>query len=237
MKKVTFVLLSLLVVGGVMGAGVMTTAALGEGCPTGYVSVVMLEPVQSGGQASKIVGQECRPADANVQEIVLEPMNPADFKVAPDEWANQGEAVNGMVMGPSEETDQRCIVILEPIQPGEQSSKASDPVCSEGKIDTVDGKSLDSYYLISKFYDWTGYAVLLVEYYGAVPCSSTISYGVVDLPDSLDNKFESGSGFSSCDHISVHDFNDYSGPSYSCGANCPSFFALNNEVSSWRVSD
>jgi hypothetical protein len=39
MKKVTFVLLSLLVVGGVMGAGVMTTAALGEGCPTGYVSV------------------------------------------------------------------------------------------------------------------------------------------------------------------------------------------------------
>jgi hypothetical protein len=104
-------------------------------------------------------------------------------------------------------------------------------------IDSIDGVSLDSSYLIAKYFNWTGNTWLLAEYYGSSPCSESISYGVSDLPDTLDNKFTSGKSYSDCDHIQVYDFNDYSGPSYSCGASCLSFYALNDHVSSWRVGD
>lgn len=150
---------------------------------------------------------------------------------------DQGERVNGIIQGPSEETSQRCLFFLEPIQLGETSSKISHKVCTSGPVDSIDGIQLDSSYLIAKFYNWTGYLWLLAEYYRSSACSPTISYGVVDLPDSLDNKFVSGKAYSDCDHIQVYDFNNYSGPSYSCGASCSSFYALNDHVSSWRVRD
>ena len=124
-------------------------------------------------------------------------------------------------------------MFLEPIRPGEQFSRASEPICSAGPIDTVNGVPLASSYLITKFYDRTNYRTLLVEYYGASDCLSA-SYGVADLPDSLDNKFESGRAYSQCNTIYVYDFNNYGGPSYSCGPNCATFYALNNFVSSWR---
>lgn len=175
------------------------------------------------------------------QVVVLEPIHQGEEGWAVD-WVepsavNQGDAVNGIVRGPSGETDYRCVVLLEPIQPGEQFSKASEPVCSRGAIDSINGVSLDSSYLIARFYDRTNYTTLLVEYYGSSACSPTISYGIPDLPDNLDNKFASGRAYSNCDHIYVYDFNNYGGPSYSCGANCSSFYALNDEVSSWRTTD
>jgi len=170
--------------------------------------------------------------------VILEPtIRPEGWVVEPSESGDQGDAVNGIVRGPSGETEYRCVVLLEPIQPGEQFSKASEPVCSRGAIDSINGVSLDSSYLIAKFYDRTDYRNLLVEYYGASPCSPTASYGIPDLPDNLDNKFASGRAYSDCDHIHVYDFNDYGGPSYPCGANCPTFYALNDEVSSWEATD
>lgn len=172
------------------------------------------------------------------ETVLLDPIRPGDdgWSVEP-EPIDQGEEVNGIVAGPSNERVYRCVVLLEPIRPGEQSSKASEPVCSDGPINTVNGVSLDSSYLIAKFYDWTNYGILLVEYYGSSACSPTTSYGVPDLPDNLDNRFASGQAYSNCDHIYVYDFNNYSGPSYPCGANCSSFYALNDEVSSWQVTD
>jgi hypothetical protein len=176
--------------------------------------------------------------EAPPQVVILKPtIHPEGWVVEPSQSGDQGDAVNGIVRGPSGETEYRCVVLLEPIQPGEQFSKASEPVCSRGSIDSINGVSLDSLYLIAKFYDRTDYRNLLVEYYGAPPCSPTISYGVTDLDDSLDNKFASGRAYSNCDHIYVYDFNDYGEPIYSCGANCPSFYALNDEVSSWRTTD
>jgi len=182
------------------------------------------------------VPQEPDTIDPNgVQIVYLEPIHPDEFEI--EQVIDQGERVNGIIHGPSNETDHRCLVYLEPIQPGETSSKVSKIVCTAGPVESIDGMSLDSSYLIAKFYNWTGYTWLLVEYYGSLACSPTISYGVVDLPDSLDNKFASGKAYSDCDQIQVYDLNNYSGPTYSCGASCSSFYALNDHVSSWRVRD
>ncbi len=182
------------------------------------------------------VPQEPDSIDPNgVQIVFLEPIHPDDMKT--DQVIDQGEDVNGIVQGTGDESENRCVVYLEPIQPGDTSSKASEMVCTAGPVESIDGITLDSSYLIAKYYNWTSYTWLLVDYYGSLPCSPTTSYGVTDLPDTLDNKFASGKAYSGCDHIQVYDFNNYSGPSYSCGASCSSFYALNDHVSSWRVGD
>jgi hypothetical protein len=241
LKKALFVISALLLVGGLVTAGMSRSVAQSgnteDPCPPGEAEFVVLDPVLPGEQGSRIVERGCRPAD-EASEVVLTPIQPGEdgWTVEP-EVLDQGEAVNGIVRGPGDETAYRCVVLLEPVQPGEQFSKASEPVCSDGRIDTVNGVLLDSSYLIAKFYDRTNYTTLLVEYYGSSACSPTISYGVPDLPDNLDNRFASGRAYSNCDHIYVYDFNNYGGPSYSCGANCPSFYALNDEVSSWRTTD
>ena len=172
-----------------------------------------------------------------ILEPTIRPEGQGAWAVEPSESGDQGDAVNGIVRGPSGETEYRCVVLLEPIQPGEQFSKASEPVCSRGAIDSINGVSLDSSYLIAKFYDYTNYGNLLVEYYGASPCSPAASYGIPDLPDNLDDKFASGKVYSDCDNLYVYDFDHYQGPSYHCGPNCWSFHALNDEVSSWRTTD
>lgn len=243
LRKVLFVLGALLLAGGLLGMGLkQTRAQAGDGeCPPGYARVVLLDPIQPGEQASKASDQGCQPIDEVFEEVQLKPIQPGEegWSVESNETSDQGEAVNGIVRGPSDESAYRCVVLLEPIQPGEQFSRASEPICSRwsGPIDSVNGVSLDSSYLIAKFYDSTNYTPLLVEYYGSSACSPTISYGVPDLPDNLDNRFASGQAYSNCDNIYVYDFNNYSGPSYSCGANCPSFYALNDEVSSWKTTD
>ena len=248
LRKVLFVVGVLLLAGGLLGGGLNrisaqatgsnpTSAGTEETCPSGYVSVALIEPIQPKEQSSKVLEQDCQPIDDAFEEIVLDPIRPGEEGWVVRPSVPEGDLVNGIVTGPSGETEYRCVVLLEPVQPGEEFSRASEPICSRGVIDAINGFSLDSSYLIAKFYDRTNYANLLVEYYGPVACSSTVSYGVSDLPDNLDNKFASGQAYSNCDCIYVYDFNSYSGPSYSCGANCPSFYALNDEVSSWRTTD
>lgn len=238
-KKVILVLALLIFSSSQVGASVQVPVSPEEGCPEGYFSAVTLAPIEAGETSSKIVAQECRPIEETVLTEMLQPLSPEEWEAArpAEEWESQGEAVNGIVHGPSDEAEYHCVVWLEPIQPGEQFSEASEPTCAKGPIETINGVSLESNFLIAKFYNRTNYASLLIEYYGAQACSSQVSYGVGDLPDDLDNKFASGQAFSSCDQIDVYDFNYHTGASYSCGANCPSFYALNDEVSSWRASD
>ena len=198
----------------------------------------LLEPIQPGETESKVVQTDCGiETAADTDMVMLESMNPQDFVADDPEWADQGEMVNGIVEGVSEETAYRCVVFLEPIQPGEQFSKASEPVCAKGIIDSVDGVSLSSNFLVARFYDNTNYGSLLQDYYGPYACSAGVSYGVNALSTSLDNKFESGRSYSNCDHISVFDFVNHQGATYACGANCSSFYALNNAVTSWKVTD
>ncbi len=198
-----------------------------------WVRQVVLEPIRPGEQSSKVISETLVAYPSDVEQVFLEPMRPEDMK-RPEP---KPTGTSPIVRGPSDSPEYRCVVLLEPIQPGEPFSRASEPVCSRGAIDSINGVSLASSYLIAKFYDYTNYGNLLVEYYGAEPCSPTASYGVPDLPDNLDNRFASGKGYSDCDRIYVYDRNNYGEPKYSCGANCPTFYALNDAVSSWRVTD
>lgn len=236
LRKVLYSMVVLLLVGGALAWNRWAAAqsVQNEACPPGYTRYAVLEPVQEGEQASKITDQGCKPIEEARELVFLDPIRPGDagWEIAPYQPTEQAK----VVQGPSEETVYRCVIFLDPIQPGEESSKASAPVCSAQKIDMVDGHSLDSSYLIAKFYDNTGYSTLLVEYYGSSACSSTISYGVTSLPSSLDNKFASGQSYSNCNIIDVYDFTNYGGPNYACGPNCSSFYALNDYISSWRTT-
>lgn len=165
---------------------------------------------------------------------MLEPMRPEEL----ERPAYEPTETSPIVGGPSDSPEYRCVVVLEPIQEGENFSGASEPVCGRGLIDSVDGVSLEALYLIAEFYDDTDCQTSLIEYYGAEPCSPTVSYGRADLrEDGLENRFASAEGFSSCDLITVYDWSSYTGPNYSCGPNCSSFHALNDAVSSWKVAD
>lgn len=236
-KSLFYSALALLLVGGILGWNRLKTiqAASRDGvtCPEGYSQYVVMQPAQGDAQSSQVIEQGCRP-EANAEQMYLDPIHPGDegWEVEPYQPTEQAP----LVQWPSDENVHRCVVFLEPVQPGAEASLASEPVCATGKIDAVDGHSLNSSYLIAKFYDNTNYTTLLIEYYGALACSSTVGYGVTSLPGNFDNKFASGQSFSNCNQIHVYDFTNYGGPSYSCGPNCSSFYALNGNVSSWRTN-
>jgi hypothetical protein len=203
------------------------------GCPDGYYQIALLQPARGETEGSTSLAEHCKSIAEDMVEVVLEPIRPGDigWEVQPYEPTEESE----IVMGLNRERGYRCVILLEPIQPGEEASRSSDPVCAEGEIDSIDGVSLSSTYAIAHFYDETSYETLLVIYQGTEPCSSSASYGVLALPENLDNRFSSGKSFSNCNVIHVHQFYMYGGPTYTCGPNCPNFFALNNLVSSWRV--
>jgi len=237
-KSVLLASVSLALLVGLVGTAMVWAQPGAEKNPphaVSWVRQVVLEPIRPGEQSSKVSSETLVAYPSDVEQVVLEPIRPGEEGWTVEPY--QADSTNGIVRGPSGETEYRCVVLLEPIQPGEQFSKASEPVCSRGVIDSINGVSLDSSYLIAKFYDRTDYRDLLVEYYGASPCSPAASYGIPDLPDNLDNKFASGKVYSDCDNLYVYDFNDYGEPWYPCGPNCPSFYALNDEVSSWRTTD
>ncbi len=239
-KKALFVIAALLLAGG-LGWPVMTGKTIQAGnanttespCPPGFVESVVLEPIRSGEQGSEVVERSCRPADEAVEAIVLEPLSKEEAEALDRPY--QPTETSPIVRGPSDSDEYRCVVVLKPLEEG---GEASEPVCGKGRIEVVDGVSLQSLYLIAKFYDNTNYGSLLKEYYGQYPCSAGYSYGKPDLRvDGVDNRFASGQGFSSCDRITVYDWYDYTGPQYSCGPNCSTFGALNDEVSSWKIED
>lgn len=232
LKKVLFIISALLLLAGGLGGAALIRARAIEGpCPPGHVSIALLDPILPGEQGSKIVEQDCQPS-AEYESVVLEPLRPEDMEIPEP----RPTGISPIVRGPSDFPEYRCVVVLEPIREGEEFSEASEPVCGSGLIDSVKGVSLESLYLIAKFYDNTNYRALLIEYYGQYPCSAGYSYGRPDLRvDGVDNRFASGQGFSTCNLITVYDLYNYSGPSYACGPNCPTFYALNDKVSSWKI--
>jgi hypothetical protein len=236
MKNILIGIGALLLIGSLAAFGLARTAHsesnAGE-CPPGYIGVVQIEPLQPGEEESKVVDQGCQSLSEEMATEVLEPLSPEEAR----ESTPQPTGTSPIVRGPSDSPEYRCVVVLEPLREGETSSQASGPVCGKGPITAVNGISLDSLYLIAKFYDNPNYGSLLIEYYGAYPCSQGYSYGRPDLrADGVDNRFASGQGFSTCNLITVYDLYNYSGPSYACGPDCPTFHALNDAVSSWRIT-
>lgn len=239
MSKTKNVVLALvMILTGALITASATKVASQEGlnCPAGYFAAQLLEPIREGETGSRVLSEECVPINREGAEMFLEPLD-ANAPASLPEWTNQGEDVNGIVKGPSNSTNYRCVILLDPIKDGEDESRILGEVCSEGEITEINGYSLQSYYLIAKFYDNTNYGGFEQEYYGSIPCSPGVSYGVNQLPTTLDNKFESGKAYSSCDQIEVFDFANHQGTTFACGASCSSFYALNNNFTSWRVKD
>lgn len=234
LKKISLAMGVLLLAGILVWAGISRVAAHSnteDSCPPGYVESVVLDPIQPGEHGSQAVDKSCRPADEEVATAVLEPLSPEEME-RPE---YQPTETSPIVQGPSDSAEYRCVIVLTPLEEG---GGASEPVCGKGRIESVDGVSLESLYLIAKFYDNANYGSLLIEYYGQYPCSAGYSYGRPDLRvDGVDNRFASGQGFSSCDLLTVYDLYNYQGPQYSCGPSCPSFYALNDEVSAWEIKD
>jgi hypothetical protein len=233
LRKSLFIFVFMLLAAGMVGAVVNWMpgqASDGEQivCPPGFKQIVGLDPIQEGSKTYNLGCEEI------VEGVFLSPIGPGDFgwEIKPYEPDEKSE----IMMGPSHETGYRCIYFMDPIQPGEDASMVSEPVCGEGLIETVGETDLSSSFLIARFYDNTNYNSLLVEYFGPAACSSSVSYGVTVLPSGLDNRFSSGRSYSNCNLIHVYDFFYYGPPTYSCGPNCPSFHALNNQVSSWTTN-
>lgn len=231
MRRKKWLIIGLLVLAGsLLGIGVITVRAQAtEGlCPAGMHMAAFLDPILPGEPASKVVAQWCE--EAAPKGVVLEPLRPEEI----EQPEYRPTETSPIVQGPSDSAGYRCVVVLKPLEEG---GGASEPACGKGRIETVDGISLTSLYLIAKFYDNTNYGSLLIEYYGSYPCSAGYSYGRPDLrADGVDNRFASGQGFSTCNLITVYDLYNYSGPSYACGPNCPTFYALNDAVSSWTIT-
>ncbi|NLI09022.1 MAG: hypothetical protein GX457_18325 [Thermotogaceae bacterium] len=133
------------------------------------------------------------------------------------------------------ETRTVCIVLLEPLQPGKSNSTILKMQC--GNSTQLTDFAINTTYFIANFYDKTNYESALIYYYGSSMCSSSISYGVSQVSASVDNRISSGSGYSGCNNIYVYDLPNYAGDSASCFANCSSFGALNDRVSSWKVTN
>ncbi len=204
------------------------------GCPDGYYQITLLQPAHGETESSASLAEHCKSiAEDMIEEVMLEPIRPGDigWEIQPYEPTEKSE----IVMGPDRERGYRCVILLEPIRPGEEASRSSEPICAAGEIDSLNGTPLSSSYLIARFYNDPDYVGVLVDYFGTEPCSASANYGLVALPAHLNNSFSSGKSFSNCNIIYVYQFHFYQAPTYACGPNCNTFHALNNQVSSWRV--
>jgi len=133
------------------------------------------------------------------------------------------------------EVQRVCNVLLEPLQPGKLTSDILELKCGIGS--NLPEFDVNTTYYIASFYDDINYVTLLVNFFGSSTCSSSVSYGVGQVPSSLNNRFSSGSVYSGCNNLYVYDLANYAGDSASCFANCSSFGSLNDRVSSWRVTN
>lgn len=237
-KNTTFLVVIFLLAVLLLTAGSFLKQADSSGlaCPNGQIVADLLAPIKEGENNSEVLSSYCVDVHEETEIQILEPVDPDTFT---DSFSIRVKTEpNETLIGPSISNEYRCVSILEPIAEGETESKVIAEYCSSQTINEVGGVDLSSAYLIAKFYDRTNFRSLLREYYALNPCSIGISYGRNDLADdSLDNRFESGQSFSSCNTIEVFDFVDHTGATYACGPNCSSFYALNNNVTSWRVKN
>lgn len=138
---------------------------------------------------------------------------------------------------PSRESRNNCFVLLEPIREDEVESRIIEVVCGLTNVELETKYRTSSSYVVLQFYDDTNYNNLIVNFAGPQRCSATVSYSVSSMPTSVNNRAGSGSSYSGCYNIMVFDLSNFAGDSYSCQDNCPSFGALNDRVSSWRISN
>ena len=121
MRNISLQIGVLFLAGGLIALGLAQTARSEggvEACPEGYVSVVQIEPLRSGEGGSKTVGQHCQLISEAVATVVLQPLSPEEAQTS----EIKPSGVSPIVRGPSQSSEHRCVVVLEPLRDGETSS-------------------------------------------------------------------------------------------------------------------
>jgi hypothetical protein len=102
------------------------------------------------------------------------------------------------------------------------------------------GASTSANYLLGQEFDYINYccatAGQFVEYFAGGSCVGT-TWVVNYVTDAWNDRFESGKGFSSCDHNKKFQDSNLGDPVKNCTPNCSTYQALRNEVSSLKWAD
>jgi hypothetical protein len=90
--------------------------------------------------------------------------------------------------------------------------------------------------LIGTEYESTGFAGISHNYFASSGCAST-TWQVSNVGAALNDRFESGKGFGTCDHNRKFEHADFGGAVVLCTPNCSTYGSLRNEVTSLRWAD
>jgi hypothetical protein len=96
------------------------------------------------------------------------------------------------------------------------------------------GAAAASSFLIGREYNSINYANLLKEYFVGSACTNSSGWTVSYVGDALNDRFESGKGFSNCDHNYKYEHSGFRGARRHCSPNCADYGVLRNEVSSLK---
>lgn len=167
----------------------------------------------------------------------------------------------------NDERQEHCVTYLEPLgagdEPGEVVAEPEDMGCygtyaeallagsggvtklpaGVGPADltqailerATDDTTSSSYLLGTEFVD-TGYGGSSNSYYAAGDCVGA-TWSVSWVGATWNDRFESGRGYSGCDHNKKFEHADFDGAVLTCTPNCSTYGVLNDEVSSLRWKD
>lgn len=110
---------------------------------------------------------------------------------------------------------------------------------SQHVIDRFAGTAAEgvlSDFLIGKEWDDLSYSGAVNEYFASTGCAAN-TWQVSYVGDAWNDRFQSGKGFSSCDHNRKFEHADFGGAVLLCTSDCSNYGVLNNEVSSLRWKD
>jgi hypothetical protein len=96
------------------------------------------------------------------------------------------------------------------------------------------GAQAASSFLIGREFNETSYVNLLQEYFASAACTNSSGWEVGYVGDALNDRFESGKGFSNCDWNYKWEGSQFRFARRECNPNCANYMALNNEVSSLK---
>jgi hypothetical protein len=90
--------------------------------------------------------------------------------------------------------------------------------------------------LLGTEYGSTNFAGASTNYFATSGCAST-TWQVSNVGAAVNDTFESGKGFGTCDHNRKFEHQNFGGASVLCTPNCGTYGSLRNEVTSLRWAD
>jgi hypothetical protein len=90
--------------------------------------------------------------------------------------------------------------------------------------------------LLGTEYDSTGFAGGSTNYFASSGCAGT-TWQVSNVGAGVNDTFESGKGFGTCDHNRKFEHADFGGAVVLCTPNCSTYGTLRNKVTSLRWAD